>query len=203
MIFKHQLSLLFLLTAFVWWAPAQVIAADEATAKVPAKTETSLDEKNRRYFTDLKVITHEGENLRFYTDILKDKMVVIGFFYINCPTAQPPLMTFFRLQKKLGDRLGRDTMLLTISVDPENDTPEAIKEYSEKFNPQKGWLFLTGNENNMNVINRKLGNTGSLPEGHLRQFLLGNLKTGNWMKLLETVPDIALSMGLHSLESDE
>ena len=203
MIFKHQLSLLFLLTAFVWWAPAQVIAADEATAKVPAKTETSLDEKNRRYFTDLKVITHEGENLRFYTDILKDKMVVIGFFYINCPTAQPPLMTFFRLQKKLGDRLGRDTMLLTISVDPENDTPEAIKEYSEKFNPQKGWLFLTGNENNMNVINRKLGNTGSLPEGHLRQFLLGNLKTGNWMKLLETVPDIALSMGLRSLESDE
>jgi len=203
MIFKHQLSLLFLLTACVWWAPAQVIAADEATAKVPAKTETSLDEKNRRYFTDLKVITHEGENLRFYTDILKDKMVVIGFFYINCPTAQPPLMTFFRLQKKLGDRLGRDTMLLTISVDPENDTPEAIKEYAEKFNPQKGWLFLTGNENNMNVINRKLGNTGSLPEGHLRQFLLGNLKTGNWMKLLETVPDIALSMGLHSLESDE
>jgi protein SCO1/2 len=203
MIFKHQLSLLFLLTACVWWAPAQVIAAHEATAKVPAKTETSLDEKNRRYFTDLKVITHEGENLRFYTDILKDKMVVIGFFYINCPTAQPPLMTFFRLQKKLGDRLGRDTMLLTISVDPENDTPEAIKEYSEKFNPQKGWLFLTGNENNMNVINRKLGNTGSLPEGHLRQFLLGNLKTGNWMKLLETVPDIALSMGLHSLESDE
>lgn len=203
MIFKHQLSLLFLLTACVWWAPAQVIAADEATAKVPAKTETSLDEKNRRYFTDLKVITHEGENLRFYTDILKDKMVVIGFFYINCPTAQPPLMTFFRLQKKLGDRLGRDTMLLTISVDPENDTPEAIKEYAEKFNPQKGWLFLTGNENNMNVINRRLGNTGSLPEGHLRQFLLGNLKTGNWMKLLETVPDIALSMGLHSLESDE
>lgn len=203
MIFKHQLSLLFLLTACVWWAPAQVIAADEATAKVPAKTETSLDEKNRRYFTDLKVITHEGKNLRFYTDILKDKMVVIGFFYINCPTAQPPLMTFFRLQKKLGDRLGRDTMLLTISVDPENDTPEAIKEYAEKFNPQKGWLFLTGNENNMNVINRKLGNTGSLPEGHLRQFLLGNLKTGNWMKLLETVPDIALSMGLHSLESDE
>ena len=180
-----------------------MIAADEATAKVPAKTETSLDEKNRRYFTDLKVITHEGENLRFYTDILKDKMVVIGFFYINCPTAQPPLMTFFRLQKKLGDRLGRDTMLLTISVDPENDTPEAIKKYARKFNPQKGWLFLTGNENNMNVINRKLGNTGSLPEGHLRQFLLGNLKTGNWMKLLETVPDIALSMGLHSLESDE
>jgi protein SCO1/2 len=195
--------LLFLLTASVWWAPGQVIAADEATAKVQYKTETSLDEKNRRFFTDLKVITHEGEELRFYSDILKDKRVVISFFYTNCPTAQPPLVTFFRLQKKLGDRLGRDTMLLTISVDPENDTPDVIKEYARKFNPQKGWLFLTGNEKNMNMINRRLGNTFRLPEGHLRQFLLGNLKTGHWMRLVERAPEMALAMGLYSLESDE
>jgi cytochrome oxidase Cu insertion factor (SCO1/SenC/PrrC family) len=203
MILKHPLSLLFLLTASVWWAPAQVIAADEATAKVHPKTETSLDKNNRHFFTDLKVMTHEGEELRFYSDILKDKMVVISFFYTNCPTAQPPLVTFFQLQKRLGDRLGTDAMLLTISVDPENDTPEVIKEYARKFNPQKGWLFLTGNEKNMGVINRRLGNTLRLPEGHLRQFLLGNLRTGHWMKLVESAPLVALVWGLHSLESDE
>jgi len=180
-----------------------VIAAEEATPKAHAKTETSPDERNRRFFTDLKVITHEGEELRFYSDILKDKLVVISFFYTHCPTAQPPLVTFFGLQKKLGERLGRDTMLLTISVDPENDTPEVIKEYSRKFNPQKGWLFLTGEEKNMDVINRRLGNTLRLPEGHLRQFLLGNLKTGHWMKLVESASDMALAMGLLSLESDK
>lgn len=201
--FKQQVWFLFLLASCVWWAPEQAIAADEAAAKVPASTEASLDEKNRRYFTDLKVTTHEGEELRFYTDILKDKKVVISFFYTNCPTAQPPLMTFFQLQKKLGDRLGQDTVLLTISVDPENDTPEVIKEYARKFNPRKGWLFLTGNERNMGVINRRLGNTLLLPEGHLRLFLLGNLKTGHWMRLVESAPAVAVSLGLHSLEPDE
>ncbi len=55
----------------------------------------------------------------------------------------------------------------------------------------------------MNVINRRLGNTFRLPEGHLRQFLLGNLKTGHWMRLVERAPEMALAMGLHSLEADE
>lgn len=204
MIFKHPLSLLGLLAACIWWAPPQVIAADEATAKVHPKTQASLDERNRRFFTDLKVITHEGEELRFYSDILKDKIVVISFFYTNCPTGQPPLVTFFKLQKRLGDGLGRDIMLLTISVDPEKDTPEVIKEYAGKFNPQKGWLFLTGKEGNMAVINRKLGNKRfQLPEGHLRLFLIGNLKTGHWMKMPETAHEFAVAQGIRSLASED
>ena len=127
---------------------------------------------------------------------------MISFFYTNCPTAQLPLSTFFRLQKRMGDRLGRDIVLLTISVDPENDSPEAVREYAKKYNPRKGWLFLTGSEKNMGVINRKLGNTLRLPEGHLRQFLLGNLKTGHWMRLVESAPEKALAMGLQSLKPD-
>ena len=96
--------------------------------------------------------------------------------------------------------MGPDILLLSISVHPENDTLEVIREYAKKYNPQKGWLFLTGSEKNMEVINRKLGNTLRLPERHLRQFLLGNLKTGHWMKLVETAQDLALAMGLDSLE---
>ena len=151
----------------------------------------------------MNVITHEGEELRFYSDLLKDKLVVISFFYINCPSAQPNLLTSFKLQKRLRDRLGQDVLLLTNSVDPENDTPEAVREYAGKFNPQKGWLFLTGSEKNMAVINRQLGNTIRLPEGHLRQFLLGNLKTGHWMKLVETAPDVAVALGLRSLSEED
>ena len=134
---------------------------------------------------------------------MKIKKVVISFFYVNCPTAQPPLYTLSKLQKRLGDRLGRDTILLTISVDPKNDRQEDIREYAKKYNPRKGWLFLTGTEKNMGVINRRLGNTLHLPEGHLRQFLIGNLKTGHWMRLVESAPEKAVAMGLKSLEADE
>lgn len=200
---KPVLGLMVIVAAWLGAAPTQVFADGQATAAKALQTDASRDERARRHFTDLDVITHEGEELRFYSDLLKDKLVVISFFYINCPSAQPNLLTSFKLQKRLRDRLGQDVLILTISVDPENDTPEAVREYAGKFNPQKGWLFLTGSEKNMAVINRKLGNTLRLPEGHLRQFLLGNLKTGHWMKLVETAPDVALALGLRTLTAEE
>ena len=201
--FKPMVGLMVVAAVWLLAAPPQVYAGRQATAATESETDRLKDEKQRRFFTDLNVITHEGEERRFYSDLLKDKLVVISFFYTNCPTAQPALVTSFKLQKRLRNRLGRDILLLSISVDPENDTLEVIREYAKKYNPQKGWLFLTGSEKNMGVINRKLGNTNRLPESHLRQFLLGNLKTGHWMKLVETAPDLALVMGLDSLESDE
>ena len=129
--------------------------------------------------------------------------MVISFFYTNCPTAQPALLTLFKLQKRLGEQLGRDVMLLSLSVDPGEDTPQVVWDYVKKFNPQEGWLFLTGSERNMDTINRRLGNTLRLPEGHLRQFLLGNLKTGHWMRMLESAPVIALAEGLRKLSSED
>ena len=185
----------------VWLCFPLGLMSSEPEAKPPAQSDSTQDIKNRLLAWDLKVVTHEGEELRFYSDILKDKLVVIGFIYTECPTAQPALMTFFRLQKRFGDRLGKDIMLLTISVDPEIDTPEVVRKYASQFNPQKGRLFLTGTQENMNNLNRKLGNKiYSLPEGHLRLFLLGNVKTGHWMRIPETAHDIAVEEGLLSLE---
>ena len=201
--FKPMFGLMVVAAVWLVAAPPQVCAGRQTTAATEPETDDMQDAKQRRFFTDLKVITHEGEELRFYSDLLKDKLVVISFFYTNCPTAQPALFTSFKLQKRLKNRLGRDILLLSISVDPENDTLAVIREYAKKYNPQKGWLFLTGSEKNMEVINRKLGNTLRLPDSHLRQFLLGNLKTGHWMKLVETAPDLALAMGLKSLESED
>ena len=195
--------LVLLAAAWLWPLSPQVLAGQNAAAAVESEKYKAQNEKNRQFFTDLKVMTHEGEELRFYSDILKDKLVVISFFYTNCPTAQPVLVTFFKLQKRLEERLGREILLLTLSVDPEKDTPEIVREYARKFNPKKGWLFLTGSESNMEVINRKLGNTLRLPEGHLRLFLLGNMKTGNWMRMIEGAPEIALVNGLNSLASEE
>lgn len=177
-----------------------LITTGNGVAAPTAATSDSRDAENRAYFTDLEVTTHEGEKLRFYSDILKDKVAVLCFFYTNCPTAQPALITFFKLQKLLGEKLGRQVVLITISVDPERDSLEVLQEYARKFNPQKGWIFLTGSQENMDIINRKLGNTLKLPEGHLRFFLLGNLRDGHWMRLPDSAPVIAVADGIRSLE---
>lgn len=173
---------------------------DFMAAIAQSEAGSSIEEDNARYFTDLLVVTHEGNEVRFYSDLLKNKRVVISFFYVNCPTAQPALVTLFKLQKKLGERLGKDIVLLSISVDPERDDPEAVRKYAETFNPRQGWYFVTGRPQSMDVINRRLGNTLHLPEGHLRQFLLGNTRTNHWMRLLESVPVMVLEEGLQSLE---
>jgi protein SCO1 len=180
----------------------------KAFAAVPAMAAGSdetfnADEENLRYFTDLPVVTHDGEEARFYSDLLKNKRVVISFFYVNCPTAQPTLVTMFKLQKKLGDRLGSDVVLLSISVDPQRDDLEAVRSYAGKFNPRKGWYFITGKPENVDIINKRLGNTMRLPEGHLRQFILGNTRTNHWMRLVESVPMMALEDGLKSLDQKE
>lgn len=194
------LGLIFLLSMVV---PVSGIIHKSLAIVSTAWSGENLDHKNRAYFTDLKVISHEGEEYRFYSDILKDRIVAINFFYVNCPTAQLSLTTFFKLQKILGERLGKEVWLLTVSVDPKNDTPEAVKEFASMYNPQKGWLFLTGKEKDLEIINQKLGNTGRLPEGHLRLFLLGNLRSGHWMKIPDDAHEFSIEKGLRSLADDQ
>ena len=169
----------------------------------PPQTAQAMDEEEQTLFSDLKVLTHEGQEARFYSDLIKDKIVVINFFYTNCPTAQMSLTTLSNLQETLGGQLGTDIRLLSISVDPEKDTLKAIQEYAEKYNPKKGWLFLTGKKENVDAINRKLGNRSTIPENHIQVFLLGNLKTGHWMRLPESAQAVAVAAGLRILAPEK
>jgi protein SCO1/2 len=142
------------------------------------------DSAKRNYFTDLKVMTHEGKEVRFYTDILRNRIVLISAFYLNCSTACPlQNVVLSRLQSLLGDRFGRDIFIVSVSVDPENDRPELVREYAKVFDAKKGWTFLTGKKINVDWINYKLGYYTEDPESHPTTYLLGNVGTGHWMKI--------------------
>jgi len=162
----------------------------------------SRDEDNRRYFTDLTVVTHEGKELRFYSDILKDRVVLINFFYVDCPTSPPDMAKLSEVQKRLTDYESQ-IHFVSISVDPEKDTPKAVREYVQQYKPGKGRLFLTGKKENIDMINRKLGNTNTNPEMHLQAFLLGNLRTGHWMKMNRLAPVASVVEGLRILAEEK
>jgi protein SCO1/2 len=98
--------------------------------------------------------------------------------------------------------MGKGLFLISISVDPERDTVNAVREYAEKYGARKGWIFLTGKKENLAVINRKLGNTRPEPESHILLFLLGNLKTGHWMKMNQLAPVASVVEGLLVLSAD-
>ncbi|HEY7585315.1 MAG TPA: SCO family protein, partial [Candidatus Deferrimicrobiaceae bacterium] len=117
------------------------------------------DEAGRRaWFTDLKLTTQDNRQVKFYSDVLKDKVVLLSFIFTDCDEACPLMMkTFFEVQTLLGDRAGKEIFLVSISVDPETDTPEALKAYGERYRAGPGWTFLTGEKRNVDWVVYKLG----------------------------------------------
>jgi copper(I)-binding protein/cytochrome oxidase Cu insertion factor (SCO1/SenC/PrrC family) len=137
------------------------------------------------YFPNVELTTHDGEKVRFFDDLIKDKVVAINFIYTNCPDTCPlETAQLVRVQNILGDRVGKDVFFYSISIDPERDTPEALREYRKRF--KANWTFLTGNKKDIIQLRKKLGLY--IPEiqdgsnNHNVSMIIGNQKTGRWMK---------------------
>lgn len=151
----------------------------------PTQSNPELSQAALKYFTDVPLVTENGDQVRFYSDLLKDKVVVINMFFGTCQGICPVSSAVLSsLQGRLGDRLGKDVFLLSFSVDPENDTPEKLKAYGEQFHSKPGWLFLTGKKENVALALHKLGEKAERKEDHLTVFLVGNNRTGLWKKVM-------------------
>lgn len=136
-----------------------------------------------KYFSDVELIDHEGRKLRFYSDVLKGKTVVINVLFTACTNVCPPISrNFERIQEALGDRLGKDVSLVSITVDPANDTPAKLKEYAERFHARSGWSFLTGKKENVDWALYKLGQYVQEKNEHKTIVIIGNEATGLWKK---------------------
>lgn len=118
----------------------------------------SRDERRKKSFPNVPLITHEGEVVRFYDDLIKDKTVLINFMYARCGDICPGMTANLkRVQKAFGDRAGRDIFMYSITLEPEHDTPSVLKAYAELFRVKPGWKFLTGRKNDIELLRRQLG----------------------------------------------
>jgi protein SCO1 len=139
------------------------------------------------YFPNVPLVTHEGKTVRFYDDLLKGKSVAVNIVYTSC-TNECPLETarLAQLQRLLGDRMGRDIVFYSISIDPAHDTPDVLRGYMEKFDVGPGWTFLTGRAEDIRVVTKKLGlsryNDVANRDGHTAIFMVGNEPSGQWMR---------------------
>jgi protein SCO1/2 len=94
---------------------------------------------------DVTLINQDGQPIKLKALLNSDKPVLLDFIYGTCTTICPVLsIGFSYFQKKLGPEAG-DVQLVSVSIDPDNDTPETMKEYLKRYNAQPGWDFLTGN----------------------------------------------------------
>src|SRR5215213_4570025 len=161
----------------------EVVSADvnvSASAGVPGD---DLAPRKKMIIPDVDVLDQEGNTLHFYSDLIKGKTVAINFIFTNCTTICPPLAaTFARVQKEMGDKVGRDVHFISISVDPLTDTPERLKAWGAKFKAGAGWTFVTGEKQEMDKLLNALGAAVSKREDHTPAMIIGNDAKGVWTR---------------------
>jgi protein SCO1 len=166
-------------------------AVARAGGKTPSQTVGSVsdDARGRRYFTDVPLVNQAGETMRLYSDLLKGKVVVIHVFFAQCTNTCPLMLaTDQKLQEHLGDRLGRDVHLISITVDPSHDQWGSLKDYASRLKARPGWYFLTGSPENVELALGKLGQAVDRREEHSNIFIIGNERTGLWKKVQGLAP---------------
>jgi protein SCO1/2 len=160
------------------------------SAAALADPQTARNRWGADYFPDVALTTQHGKSVRFYSDLLKGKSVVINVIFTAC-TDVCPLETanLVRLRQVLGDKVGKDVFFYSISIDPTRDTPEVLKAYAEKFGAGgPGWLFLTGKPEDIKLIARKLAlvrerDVPTSRESHHASYLmLGIERSGLWTR---------------------
>lgn len=139
------------------------------------------------YFPNVVLTTHEGKAVRFYDDLVQGKVVMFNFMYAACDGICPgTTANLLRVQESLGDRVGRDIFMYSITLKPDEDTPQVLKEYAEMHGVKPGWLFLTGKPGDIEFLRRRLGYYDPDPlfdrdnEQHIGIVRFGNERLDRW-----------------------
>jgi protein SCO1 len=145
--------------------------------------EPAREEALKPSIPDLALLNQDGEKVRFYSDLVKGKVVAINFIFTTCTTICPPMgATFAKVQSLLGQRMGTGLQLISISIDPANDTPQRLKAWGDKFHRQPGWTFVTGPKPEIDALLASLGASVSGKAEHTPVVVIGNDATGAWTR---------------------
>jgi protein SCO1/2 len=138
--------------------------------------------KETKFLPDLLLLDQNGRRVRFYSDLIKDKIVLISFFYTSCTyTCLMQGKVFSELQAELGERLGKEVFLISVTMDPETDTPERLKNWAVQHGLREGWTLVTGSKNEMaKLVDHLTSNPLGRIEMHSSFIYIGNDKKNNW-----------------------
>lgn len=163
-----------LLTLALLALPAIAAPAKAAQAFQDAQELGALD------VPDVPLIDQDGKPVRFYTDLVKGRVVAMSFIFTSCTTICPPIgASFGRLEKLVA---GKDVHLISVSIDPANDTPERLKAWSQKFGAGSRWTLVTGDRDQVTRLLKALGAYTPNAGNHSPLVLLGNERSHRWTR---------------------
>jgi protein SCO1 len=153
---------------------------------------------------DVSLTDQEGRPVRFYSDLVKGRVVAINFIFTSCTTICPPLgANFAKLRQSLGERAGREVQLISVSVDPANDTPQRLKAWAQKFGFGPGWTLVTGEKGEVDRLRKSLGSYTADATGHSSLLLVGNDAKNSWTRVYGLAPPAQIAEMLNRMATVE
>jgi protein SCO1 len=184
-------------------ARARIPESDARQASISAAPDSDAASPAERYFGDILLTNQDGRQLKLYTDILKGNVVIVNSFYSTCTGAcRVTIPIFKQLQDSLGERVGKNIRLISLTVDPQNDTPEVLRKYAAGVGAKPGWEFLTGDKQTVDQALYKFGLRTDAKEDHSNVFIIGNEATGLWKKVLGIAPPYEILRSVESVLND-
>jgi protein SCO1 len=160
-----------------------LLAASPGQVQHPSVEETKQIEIRgvKVSLPDLVLRDQDGRKVRFYSDLIKDKVVVLSFFYTSCTSSCPMQGKILsELQRLLGDRLGESVFLISVSTDPAKDGLQQLKTWAMRYKARPGWSLVTGDPAEMNNLLVPLIGNKAGSGMHLPVIFIGNDKKGVW-----------------------
>lgn len=179
----------------------QVSPSPSPSPGASAVTPTAGTHDAQTYFTDSLVQDQNGRTLRFYSDVLKDRVVLLNVIFTHCNDACPLITRKLReVREAMGEEAASKVTFVSLSSDPTNDTPQVLKAFAEKQGVDgPNWLFLTGDKAQMDLVLMRLGHLIPSPEQHSTQLIAGDVANKRWSKIRPDAPPVAIAQRLQLL----
>lgn len=125
---------------------------------------------------DTTVRTHDGRTVHFYTDLVQGRLTAINFIFTSCTTVCPLMgVRFAQLQPLLPNGV----TLISVSIDPTNDTPELMAAWAARVGAKPGWTLVTGDKPDIETLLRSLGTTSVDYAAHTPLVLIVDDRAGH------------------------
>lgn len=150
---------------------------------------------------DVMVVNQAGEKVRFNSDVIENRVAVVTSFFTSC-TAFCPLTEerLSRLAKELGDRMEKDVVFVSVSVDPKRDTPKKMKAWGEKFHIGQGWILVSGQKDDIETLLKSFGLYVGM-QRHQSALIIGNQKQG-WVRVSSWASPAKLAQVIDGIEKN-
>ena len=173
----------------------------EQTAPVVAAAQPSSGTQDAKtWFTDTPLQDQNGDTLRFYSDALQNRIVLLNVIFTSCNDACPLITQKLKeVRELLGDK-AQDITFISLTSDPLRDTPAVLKAYTLKQgSDDPHWLFLTGDKAQMDLVLSRIGQIVPTPEQHSTQLIVGDVANKRWSKIRPDAPAAAIAQRLQLL----